>query len=341
MDRDVETLAERLSAAGLTTLGIVHTPNLDRAYGIARGFDTYEMGRRGHRRADAAVRRALKLIDRHAQEPIFFFLHLLDPHASYSAPEPVRGRFTQEIETDLELPIADIERLRELYPKYSALDKEFVEAAYDEEVAFIDEQIGRFLDGMEERGLAEETLFILTSDHGEEFFEHNGFEHGHSMHQEVLRIPFMVWGSGIAPGRESTPISIADTAPTILEAFGLAAAGNGFGRSLWPTLTRNRPVEKDRLIMAAGTIYGADQRMALRWPFKLIQHPESGELQLFNLQHDPSEANDLSEIQSELAAELAAELDGHMLPTRTATQSDGVEMGDEMVEDLRELGYIE
>ena len=93
--------------------------------------------------------------------------------------------------------------------------------------------------------------------------------------------------------------------------------------------------------MAAGTLYGPEQRMAMRWPYKLIQNPKSGDLALFNLEKDPEEKNDLIETHLQLAQELAAELDQRMKSISSGPQSEGVELDDEMINHLRELGYVE
>jgi arylsulfatase A-like enzyme len=339
---DVRTLAERLSDSGLTTLGVVQTPYLDPVYGFDRGFDTYNSARSGRRRrAAGAVRVALKLVDTHLDEPFFLFLHLIDPHLKYDPPKSAAGRFTNDIDAGLKLPVGNTIELRRAYPGYSPVKKEFVEAAYDEEILFVDQQIARFLEGLKSRGLEDSTLVVLTADHGEEFFEHSGFEHGHSMYEEVLRVPFMVWGPGVTPGRESLPVSIADAAPTILEALDLEIPDAGFGRSLWPVIAENQAGHKDRLIVAAGTFSGAEQRMAMRWPYKLVQQPEAGKLALFNLADDPEEKNDLIESHGEIARELARELDLRMHSIENGPPRKGVELDAEMIEDLRELGYVE
>jgi arylsulfatase A-like enzyme len=343
MYADVATLAERLSAAGYQTSAVVQTPNLDPAYGVDRGFDSYDMSRDGgrSRRAGAAVTRALELISRNKKKPFFLFLHLIDPHLSYDAPKPFAGRFTKQVDTPFKMSGKNILKLRKAYPGYEAVKKEYISAAYDEEIASTDHQLARLFKELEKRGLADDTLIILTSDHGEEFFEHGSFEHGHSMYREVLHVPFVVWGPGVVAGRESLPVSVADAAPTILEAVGIDAPNSGYGQSLWPLLTGSHPPKQDRLIVAAGTLYGPDQRMALRWPYKVIFHPASGAQMLFNLEDDPDEKNDLSETHAELAQQLVAELNQRLQFSDHGTKGEEAILDDQMIKELRELGYVE
>lgn len=341
MDPSVVTLAERLSSEGFSTYGVAQSPNLAGAYGFDRGFDAYENVNDGQRRAKGSVDLALELLDRNPERPSFLFLHLIDPHLTYDAPEPAAGVFTGDIDAGLTLPVANIGNLRESYSNYSPIQREFVSAAYNEEILYTDQQINRFLDGLKERGMEKNTLIILTSDHGEEFFEHGGFEHGHSMHQEVIQVPFLVWGEGIVGGLDSTPVSIADAAPTILDALKLKAGAPGFGKSLWPQIDGGENGTMDRMIVAAGTLYGPEKRMAIVWPYKLIQQPGKEALQLYNLELDPSEKKDIAGANQEMAKEMAEELDRRMYSIAHGPQGAGAEYDEGMLSGLEELGYTD
>jgi len=341
LDPAISTLAERLNAAGFATLAVVQSPNLHPVFGLDRGFDVYDHIRKRTRRARASVQRALALIDEHKDRPFFLFVHLIDPHLSYNAPAPVRGTFTREIDSDLELPVGDFQELRRKFPRYSAADRRFIEAAYDEEIVFVDQQIERLLRGLRQRGLEEQMLVILTADHGEEFLDHGAFEHGHTLYDELIRVPFMVWGQGITPKRESVSVSIADVAPTILDAVGLKVPEGAFGISLWPLLSDRVQEPKPRLLVAEGILYGPELRTAIRWPYKLVERPSDGQLLLFDLEKDPEERTDLSETHSQLALELRAELERRLSASATGTHREAVELDAQMIEDLRELGYVE
>ncbi|MFT4709963.1 MAG: arylsulfatase A-like enzyme [Planctomycetota bacterium] len=341
MDPSVQTLAERLSDEGFATYGVAQSPNLAGAYGFERGFDAYENVSDGRRRANGSVDLALELLDRELDRPTFMFLHLIDPHLTYDAPEPATGVFTGDIDAGLSLPVANIGNLRDEYINYSPIQRDFVSAAYDEEILFTDQQINRFLNGLRERGMDKNTLIILTSDHGEEFFEHGGFEHGHSMYQEVIQVPFLVWGKGITGGLDSTPVSIADAAPTILDALGLEAGEPGFGKSLWPQIDAGAVGMMDRMIVAAGTLYGPEKRMAIVWPYKLIQLPGKKVLELYNLESDPGETKDVSNANRVLTWEMAEELDRRMYSIAHGPQGAGAEIDASMKSGLEELGYTD
>ncbi|UCE87113.1 MAG: sulfatase [Deltaproteobacteria bacterium] len=223
LDAATPTLAERLSERGYATAAVVTNPFLHPSFGIARGIESYDYVRgdaRRNRRASAVVDRALRWLDGRDARPFLLVVHCFDPHLAYDPPPSVRGRFTAGYTGSLELPLNPLLQIRAGRVELDAADRRFIEAAYDEELLFVDAQVGRLLDGLEARGLLTDTLVMLTSDHGEEFFEHDGFEHGHSAYQELLHVPLVVWGPGVRPGRISPPVSHVDLVPTLLDALG-------------------------------------------------------------------------------------------------------------------------
>lgn len=343
LDASAPTLAEVLAANGFATTAIVQNPILRTEFGLHRGFEVYDLDAGdnvSHRKADAVLERALAWVDRHelADRRFFLFVHLFDPHLNYDAPEPFRGGFTRQIGSRLQLPIQGAKSIRDRISRLTAADREFIEAAHDEEVRALDEQLRLFFDGLAARELDDETLVVLTADHGEEFFEHGGFEHGHTMFDELLRVPLIVWGPGVSAGREPSPVSVADVAPTVLEALGIERPGTMFGMSLWPALRERRTIGR-RPLVAESTKYGSEQKALILWPHKLVVRPVEGKRALFDVAADPGERRDLVQAQPELAASLGAMLDG--LAAGRAPRAEQRKVPPEVVEALHALGYVQ
>jgi len=204
-------------------------------------------------------------------------------------------------------------------------------------VLALDEQLRVLFEGLEAR-LGGEALVILTSDHGEEFFEHGGFEHGHTMYNELLRVPLIVWGPGVAAGREPAPVSVADITPTVLDAVGIERPGTMFGLSLWPALTKRRTIGK-RPLLAESTMYGPEQKSLILWPHKLVVGPEEGRRALFDIEADPGETRDLFRARPELAASLVEMLE--RLTAGRVPASHESKVSPELDEALRALGYVQ
>ena len=352
LDPSVRTLAEQLAAHGMSTLAVLQNPNLDPTFGLNRGFDVYDFDgavRRDGRHADAVVDRALQLLDERDGEPFFMFLQFQDPHLTYDAPVPHRGKFTRELEAQFAFPVEGVRKLRERFHEMPHEEREFIEAAYDEEISFVDAQIRRLMLALAERGLDDQTLVILSADHGEEFFDHGGFEHGHSNYNELIRVPLMVWGPGVESGRALGPASVADIPPTILDALGLQVPGDTFGVSLWPAVSdpaseAGKAVVESlagRLVVASGVLYGPALRSGIRWPHKLIERPEDGKLLLFDLVADPAEQFDLSTSLPDKARALRDELRTTTEAYGANTRRETVNLDSETEERLRALGYVE
>jgi len=341
LDPAVPTLAEMLAAAGFTTVAVAQNPNLDPAFGVARGFDVYDYVMGSHddkRRADVVVDHALELIDEHAGGDLFLFVHFFDPHMSYGAPPPYGGMFTDGLEGGYQLPIAvDPRQLDREGPEVPEVRRRFIAAAYDEEIRFLDSQLERLVGGLRERGLWDEALVVLTADHGEELFEHDGFEHGHSLYDEVISVPLIVWGPDLVAGRSLAPVSIADVAPTVLDFESVQIPDGIFGVSLRPLLDGADPAE-ERLIVAEGILYGSEKKAAVRWPYKLIVDREDGTEELFDLRQDPAEKQPLT--APERVAELREQLELALAAASQGVTLHQLELDEELQRRLRALGYI-
>ena len=331
-------LAEILQAEDVQTMAVVNNGNLAPAFGMARGFDVYDLdlskgGPNPHRSAADTIQRAFELVDAVAEQPFFLVIHLVDPHHPYSALPPFRGSFTAAVAgSNFTLPITDLQGLG--VDELSAEDKAFIIAAYDEEIAYIDQQLGVLRDGLADRGLLEDGLIIFTADHGEELFEHGGFKHGHALWQELLHVPLIVWGAGVNPGRDATPVSLVDIAPTVLDWLDLVSPVPFDGLSLLPTVSASVPVP-DRPLYAGGVHRSTPQSAVMRWPHKLVIDHASGRLRRFDLAQNPHERHILAGNSRALVADFCR----HQLRAQDSEQGPATP-SQEVTERLRALGYL-
>ena len=345
LSSDIPTLAEILRDQGFVTGAVMNNPYLDPSFGVARGFDVYDHvpgDNQDIRRADVMVARAFELIDQWGDRPFFLVLHLFDPHMDYDPPEPVRGMFSAAYTTQLSLPVAELGQLRRRELDLSEDDIEFVRAAYDEEVLFVDQQLEQLRRGLEVRGLRDDALVVLTSDHGEELFDHDGFEHGHAMWQELVNVPFVVWGPGVQPGREVAPVSLVDVMPTVLEWVGAEAVTDLDGLSLWANLTAQEPVD-DRALLMESPLYGRPHTSLVRWPFKMIVDAHDTPVSLVDLGQDPLERTNVLESHPTVADAMTAELHAHRRTAaraRVEAPDEAATPSDEILERLKSLGYV-
>ncbi len=289
-DRGLPMLAETLSTAGFETAAIVTNVVLTRGSGFERGFDTFAvLG--PDATAPQVTRRALAWLDRRTDDrPFFLWIHYFDPHLPYDAPEPFGDTFSADLSTQLETPVAAPQKVRARAGELTRGDRRYLRAVYDEEVRYLDAGIGLLIEGLEERGLADRTLFVLTSDHGEELLDHGGFEHGHALHHELIHVPLLLRAPGwIEPGRADAPVSLRDVHATILDAA-LPGEPSGGRRLAGPR--EQVEVHGPSPVLLESMLYGHDRLGLIDWPYKWTRGPR-GDERLFDLENDPREQRPL------------------------------------------------
>jgi arylsulfatase A-like enzyme len=329
LPQSVDTIAEVLKKRGYVTTAFVTNAFLGENFGLDQGFDSYK--HHGQAQASKVITSVLSWLDEEPQEPFFVFAHLFDPHLPYKAGPGFAGRFTEGMPSSFSLPVRGLDEIRKQAADMSEEDRAFLIAAYDEEIAYVDDQLRRLFRGLRDRGLYDSTLIILTSDHGEELFDHDGFEHGHTLYQELLGVPLVVSGPGVVPGRVAAPVSLLDVAVTILEAAHALPPTRLSGRSL---LASGGP---ERSIVAEGNLYAHAQRAVVRWPYKLV----SGRAEnVFDLSQDANERAPLADdkLALWLKSELEQELESARAQAARATQA---ELDADTLENLRDLGYVD
>jgi arylsulfatase A-like enzyme len=337
---DVPTIPETLAQRDIATAAVMNNPFLHPRFGIARGFDTYDYVPGNNveiRRADDVVDAAVGWLDDHDADPFLLLVHLFDAHLSYDPPHPFRGKFTGDPEAE---GYRDV-RVREIRPmlrRGEAVDFEFLEAAYDEEIAFVDSEVGRLLDAVQRRGIGERTLVLLTADHGEEFLDHGGFEHGHTMYQELIRVPLLAWGPGVVPRRIQEPVSLLDVPATILEGLGVETFTALPGVSLLAALEGGSS-PASRPLVAEAPKYGADRSAVVQWPLKLVRGPRD-DVHLFDLVSDPAESVNLAAERPRDVERMSRTLEAIQLSQAAGSEYEPVELDPETLKQLRSLGYV-
>ncbi len=298
------TLAEDLSAAGYQTAGFTsHGVWLNAEFGFAQGFDVFVPSSDG---ADKVLARASDwLAKRDPTRPYFLFIHLFDVHSDprggrpYRAEAPFSGRWTAEYDG----PFADWENvepngslflnaIQEGSVTLSEADRQHLRDQYDEGLATADEKLGKFLEDLPPAE-HEDTWFVVTSDHGEEFREHGGFLHNATGYDEIMRVPFILVPPPSTPERLGKPrhvdaqVRIVDIRPTLAALAGLKVE-KCQGQNLVPWL------EGGTNVCPAGP--AAFYTHVLRYNgLKLIRGKNGG---LFDLRRDPGETRDLSDDRS-------------------------------------------
>jgi arylsulfatase A-like enzyme len=349
------TLAGLLHSRGWRTAGFTDGGTMSRALGFARGFQRFDDGNQGL--ADS-LPKALDWIDEvsRGSPPFYLFLHSFDVHLPYDPPPPYDDRFGPP---DYDGPVSGPESLsvlrgvRRIFEgatgdpvALTPADRERVNALYDGEIAKTDVLLWRLLRRIEQDDLRDDTIVVVLSDHGEEFWEHGSVLHSHTLYQELLHVPLIVrvpaWRD--RSHRIAARVSMIDLLPTLLELLDRAPPPGLRGRSLVPLMRDPEAVLEPAAILSEGYPFGLNQQSLVAGRFKLIRTLPTGRVELYDLEADPGEQTDLAATRPALRQRLLAALDRE-LPVGTLTFEDPLARPDELDADtrerLRELGYID
>jgi arylsulfatase A-like enzyme len=324
----VPTLASILAGQGYLTAALVNAPLMQPEYGMATGFDFYDSPPPDSiRTAGRITEDALSWLGDNKKKAFFLFVHYFDPHLSYAPPAPFDrmfgGDYTGSIRGSFDLDYFSSTNSRDIRREIELLsreDRDRIVALYDGEIAFTDSAVGALLDGLRDLDLEQRTLVVLLSDHGEEFFDHGGLDHGHTLYDELLSVPliFSLPGTLPAESRLEGQVRLIDVAPTILDILGLEPPAHFEGMSLrrWMTggatkiapdetgedQTELMPPDESALLPQADAYAEAlrrntTQRCISSYPWKLILDTRTNERSLFNLEEDPGEQHSVSGTQ--------------------------------------------
>ncbi len=316
IDKAAPMLAEEMKKAGLKTGAFVAHYYLSAEYGFDRGFDDFFI--KPNATADEMVTKATNWLHDNKDENFFLFLHLFDPHTPYTPPPDLaKKHYPSDAGVKVNGTTADVMSVMLDWPSdHAQRVLRVLSALYDGEVDFVDNQLEVLFKAMQEEQLDQNTIIVLFSDHGEEFMEHGMMEHGFTLYEEQLRVPFIWYYPAKLKGGLiiDEPVSLVDMMPTLLDLLGLPPVQKPIsGRSLTP-LWRGEAHSLGRYVLAETTRQGPDRAALIKDRYKYIYSPPF-ELNgrkltshLFHLTDDPSEVHDLLATDAPRAENLRSQL---------------------------------
>jgi arylsulfatase A-like enzyme len=335
------TLAEMLKLHGYSTAAFIGGFPLEKRFGLDQGFDFYDddFGEKppffiprkngmwqGHkvtsfeRRANTVIDASLDWIRSHNEKKLFLFLHLFDPHTPYSPPEP--------------------------------FDSDYDNEPYSGEIAFVDSCLGLFFSELDKLINLENTLVVITSDHGESLGEHGYYEHGHKLYEPSLAIPLIFWFPAKLPQSKIVNglYRTVDIMPAILELLEIPIEheidGMSFVSSIFSANSdNNNRASYSETLMPQLKENGAALYAYRTSQWKYIRSKKDGQIvfeEIYNLEEDAKENNNLSSVHSSKMKELSLELDKILASNegKGIRKKTSLNMDNETREKLRSLGYI-
>jgi arylsulfatase A-like enzyme len=344
-------LAEILASHGFRTGGFTGGIMMSQVMGFGRGFDTWD---EENENLDDALPKALEFLDEvsRAGERFMLFVHCFNVHLPYDPPPPYDALFDTGYRGSVTGPnTMKLLGIRKVFekrnspsrPTYDAADRERIRALYDGEIVQTDTTLKTLFERLDRSDLRDDTLVVILSDHGEEFWEHDSVLHAHSLYQELLHVPLLLRVPALERDARRIPerVSLIDVVPTLLDLLAVPAPAGLGGRSLVPLLRGESAASP---VFSESFAHHAKLQSVIDGDLKLIRDLNSGSLELFDLAADPDERTNLAQSRTEDRERLIALLDAE-LGTGAAAIEDPVSLPENVEkkteEGLRALGYIE
>ncbi len=313
------TLAEVFKQNGFATAAFVSAFVLDSQFALDQGFDSYYDNfdlqlahlEASERRADQTTRLALDWLDNHSEDKFFLFVHYYDPHSDYEPPEPFASKFSDNL--------------------------------YAGEIAYTDHYIANLIEKLKSLGIFDSSLIIITSDHGEMLGEHGEDEHGYFIYQSALKVPLIFRLPGQRkPQRIKDPVGLIDIVPTVCSLLGVEPPAPLHGRDLSVYLRGDTISPPQRFIYAESlypTKYGGNSLLGVvgdRYKYIQTTRPE-----LYDIQLDPAESENLIPLRPDLARMLRGQLKQTLEENVRKLKSGVMPVPDEeTIRRLQSLGYV-
>jgi arylsulfatase A-like enzyme len=335
---------------GVVTSAVVNNSFLHKDYGFERGWTNYDQqkaGYTGYRLGPDTTEKAIQLLEKHRSDRHFMMVHYFDPHLPYRPPFPYKEKF--DLGKKGRIQMKTVQQLKDMrHDKFwpNTEEQQYLKGLHDGEIAFTDAEIHKLVEAMDNMRILDETWLVITADHGEELFEHGGFEHGHRYEEEVTKVPLIIrppggrWKRGT---RVETAARHIDLAPTILHWFGKQVPRQMEGESLMSLITGSD--KEHRPTYMGFNLTGEPAHSFFDGRYKMIETMDKKDIYLYDVDEDPKETKRLGKDHPRFES-MKRQL--HTIHDRYEKKAKDIfskrndkKISEEVLESLRSLGYID
>ena len=363
---NLTTLAEYMRDDGYYTAAIGHNIFITPVYNTLQGFREYEvfpnsMGksvgafvleilfpvRSGMRASTSDLSEiAIHWLEANYDKEFFLWLHYLDPHVPYGPPEDFLPKGEPPARIGWQFSRVEEPRSGLFVPTLE--EKAWIKWLYRGEVAYVDQNLGALVAALKRLDLYQESLIIFTSDHGEEFLEHGGFEHGHSLYDELLWVPLIIkLPASTSTERVTTPVGTQRVMATVLDLCGIHPQGNPVdGDSLAASWGAHPDAFEEEPIISEAPRYYDDRESVIFDGMKYVRSLLTNQDELYDLARDPEERISIAAQNPERVERARGILLEHQRVSRRqrkrfgTTGEDQIKLDKQTIERLKSLGYL-
>ncbi len=340
------TLAEILKDRDYATCAFVSGGFLSSKFGFGRGFEVYRSGRA--RGIASFIDKLFNWLESVRDRRFFLFIHTMDIHEPYNPPSPYFNLYTNGYSKGNLLKTSKGIEVKGLNAsKLTPEEIDYIIAVYDGGINYVDEQLGKIFEKLDQLGIDDNTIIILTADHGEAFGEHGKLSHGHKPYIELVHVPLIMKGPGMPRNRiYENFVQHIDILPTILEILNIPQRKEMQGRSLL-SLIKNFEIQESPktyswALYRESLLPPKPPSISLRtkeWTYIMTKKRPD---ELYDRINDPKEQNNIIEKRSLIAQKLKEELKSFITLTTEAKPqvTEKVDIDEELKEQLKSLGYL-
>jgi len=292
---------------------------------------------------------AARWLEENRDSDFFLWVHYYDPHIPYTPPREYIAKDAVP-DGDVGYALMDAGKIRSGHFAPNAAQRKWIKELYDAEVRYVDDNIGRLLDALKENSLYKSSLIILTSDHGEEFWDHGGFEHGHTLYNELLHVPLIVKLPGSHQAKVvDDEVTTQSLMATVLDATHIRKDSEPpTAESLVPLITGPEGQYPEEPLVSTGLLYYENRESVIFDHNKYIESLVTGRAELYDLKSDPHEQNPLPMSPNRFKTDQAKNiLNSHNRESEAVSKELGVSYSEkvaldkEKTEKLKALNYIQ
>ncbi|MHC4616156.1 MAG: sulfatase [Planctomycetota bacterium] len=357
--REISTLPQLLREDGYTTVGFNTNPYMASKHGYSRGYTSYFdlFVSKPKLRAEEANRQVAAWLENDGRRPFFMWIHYLDTHGPYFPREPYFSEYSNSNKDDRLIPLRNepVEMYAKLCKEPGLSDfqqRQLVIDCYDSEIRYFDGEFERLLSLLRRHCLLDNTILFVTSDHGEEFWEHGVWGHPMNLYDINIHVPLLIRYPPFAAKRKTIfkQVRNIDIFPTVLDILSIEPGHYPSGVSLRPYMENESSAPEVAVISEGGGLKGIsvdfyiDRVRAIRTPqWKYIKNITQNTSQLYQLQDDPDElVNLVHELHAQLIIrDLDLQLSDLLKsPPRFDVAASLGESDAHIIERLKALGYV-
>ncbi|MFC1668010.1 sulfatase, partial [Chlamydiota bacterium] len=356
LSNKVLSLSEMVQNAGYQTLYYDgNNVAIDASYNFNQGFDYYTF----FDQVDAAflTNTFISKLSKLKEKPFFAYLHFMDCHVPYHQNE-FNSRFTGGVENKKIVPGEIVSfkiRGMTFTDVLSPADKEYHKALYDGQITYVDNLIKDIFLALKKENIVDNTIVIITADHGEEFWEHGNFGHGNGLYNEILKVPLIIYGSTVTHTKIDARVRLIDIVPTILDFTDIEKPipVQFDGISLLNVIDDPKGINSSNDVFSMGTLYGDEKYCLIKNDTKLIFNTFNknekqvliGKMsdipyELYDLANDPSEKNNIKKRDETLFKNMEKEL-STFTQIQSPYREETIEMDEDREQAFRSLGYAQ